>query len=117
MLLKLISGLLILLTTVMSVRHGWAGLSGRVNPEQASLMAGLGITKPILWVIAVLTVAVGLLVLFPRTFFVGNLLGASLFLVIIAFALDSGNFRAALIELPFLMIPLLLIWLGHPLKS
>lgn len=116
MILKIVSGLLILGTTVMSIRHGWGSLTGNPRPEAVQLMTGIGIGKPIHFGLGVLSVLVGVLVLFPRTFFVGNLLGALLFVVIIAFALNSGNLRAALIEVPFLLIPLLLLWLGHPVN-
>lgn len=114
MILKVASGLLILLTTVMSIRHGWGGLTGNARPEDVRLMAGIGIGQRVRVGLDLLSVVVGVLVLFPRTFFVGNLLGALLFVVLIAFALNSGNIRAALGEVPFLLIPLLLLWLGHP---
>jgi len=31
-------------------------------------------------------------------------------------ALKAGNYKFALIEIPFLLIPLMLIYLRHPLK-
>jgi len=34
-----------------------------------------------------------------------------------AFALRSGNYKMALMEIPFFTLPLLLIYLGHPLKK
>ena len=114
MILKILSGLLILGTTVMSIRHGWGGLTGNARPADIALMTKIGMGKSVRFGLDALTVLVGVLVLFPRTFFVGNLLGAVLFVVIIAFALNSGNIRAALIEVPFLLIPLVLLWLGHP---
>jgi hypothetical protein len=33
-----------------------------------------------------------------------------------AFSLRAGNVKTALIEIPFLGIPLLLIWLKYPFK-
>lgn len=117
MILKVISGLLILLTTVMSIRHSWGGITGNARPEDVKLLTGIGIGRPVQLGLNLLSVVVGLLVLFPRTFFVGNLLGALLFVVLIAFALNSGNIRVALGEVPFLLIPLLLLWLGHPLQG
>jgi hypothetical protein len=55
--------------------------------------------------------------LFPQTFFAGNLLGAAVILLIVALALNAGNIKMALIEVPFFLMPLILIWLGHPLKK
>jgi hypothetical protein len=57
------------------------------------------------------------MVLFPRTFFLANVLNAVLILLIMALALRVGNLKTALIEIPFLAMPLLLIWLKHPLEK
>lgn len=54
--------------------------------------------------------------LIPRTFFVGNVLNAITIVVIMALALNAGKPRIALIEIPFLALPLILIWLKHPLR-
>jgi len=37
--------------------------------------------------------------------------------VMIAMVLKVGNYKFALIEIPFLMLPLILIYLGHPFKN
>ncbi len=114
--MRIISGILILITTYLSVKHGWAGLTSTVKPEEANMLAGLGINKSARFVISLLSLAVGVLVLFPQTFFVGNLLNAMAILLIMGFALSSGNLKIALIEVPFLLMPLVLLWLGHPFK-
>lgn len=114
--MKILSGILILITVFLSFKHGWSGLTGNVKPEEASMMADLGISKPIGYAASVLSLAVGLMVLFPQTFFVGNLLNAIMILLIMALALQNGILKTALIEIPFLLMPLLLIWLGHPFK-
>jgi hypothetical protein len=38
-------------------------------------------------------------------------------LLIMALSLKTGNLKTALIEIPFLLMPLVMIWLGHPLKK
>jgi hypothetical protein len=50
----------------------------------------------------------------PQTFFIGNILNAFLIVLIMAFALQSGNFKTALMEIPSLAMPLVLIFLGYP---
>ncbi|RYF72440.1 MAG: hypothetical protein EOO39_12150 [Cytophagaceae bacterium] len=117
MTLKIISGVLILVTAFLSVKHGWGGISGNVKPEEAKMMADLEISQPVLLIISVMSLAVGGLVLFPQTFFVGNLLNATTILLIMAYALRVDNLKIALIEIPFLLMPLLLIWLGHPFRN
>ncbi|MDF7813901.1 hypothetical protein [Hymenobacter sp. YC55] len=113
--MKIISGLLLLVSVYLSFQHGWAGLAQNFTPEQANLMAELGINKPLLTVTSSVSLAVGVLLLFPQTFLVGNLLSAAGVLLLMGLALNTGNLRLAAIEVPFLLLPLALIWLKHPL--
>lgn len=115
--MKIISGILIVVTVFFNVKHGWAGLTNKVSPEQSKMFADIGIDRPLGIIIGLLTLAVAVLVLFPKTFFAGNLINASLILLIMALALNKGNVKLTLIEIPFLILPLLLIYLGHPLKK
>lgn len=113
--MKIVSRILILITVFLSFRHGWAGIT--MKPETAKMIAELGVNKTLFQVVAVLALAVGVLVLFPATFFIGNLINALTIVLIMALSLNSGNVKTALIEIPFLLMPLVLIWLGHPLKK
>lgn len=69
---------------------------------------------PILGVLALL---VGVLLLFPKTYFLGNLLNAMSIVLIMAFALRAGNYKLALMEIPFFLLPLLMIWLKYPFRN
>jgi hypothetical protein len=113
--MKILSGVLILITAFLSFKHGWEGLTNK--PETVNMLTELGIGEIGGKVMSVLTLAVGLLILFPQTFFAGNLLNAAVILLIMALALKTGNLKTALIEIPFLLMPLTMIWLGHPLKK
>ncbi len=90
-----------------------------MKPETSDMLTelGLGTNRTILYLISVLTLSVALLVLFPQTFFAGNLINAGIILLIMALSLNVGNLKTALLEIPFLLIPLVLIYLGHPLKK
>lgn len=110
--MKIISGVLILITVFLNIRHGWAGLM--MKPETVSMMDQMGISKQLSIVVSVLTLAGACLVLFPQTFFIGNLLNAVIILLIMCLAIQAGNIKAALIEIPFILMPLVMIWLGHP---
>ncbi len=81
------------------------------------MIGGPGIGKPALLGLSWLNLLVAGLLLFPPTFFAGNLLNAAAILLIIAYALKAGNLKTALLEVPFLLLPLLLIWLKHPLAK
>jgi hypothetical protein len=115
--MKIVSSILILITAFLSIKHGWAGVTGNVTPEEATMMSSIGVNKPLGYGIGILSMAVGLLVFFSQTFFAGNLINALIILLIMALALKSGNLKIALVEIPFLLMPLVLIWLGHPLKE
>lgn len=115
--LKIISGILILTTAFLSFKHGWEGLTVDVKPDEPNLFTQLGIGKTGVFLISLLSIAVGLMVLFPQTFFAGNLINAVMILSIMALSLKTGNLKIALIEIPFLLMPLVMIYLGHPFKK
>ncbi len=117
MIIKLISGALILFTAFMSFKHGWQGLTikpGATGPE-AELLNKINLSAPSLKVISALTLLSGILILVPQTFVFGNLLNAGIILLLLVLFLIAGETKAALIEVPFLLIPLVLILLGYPL--
>lgn len=113
---KIISGLLILITVYFGLSHGSRAF-GKPTAEQLVMMTSLGIDNNLRWVIGIWSMLSAILILFPQTFFTGNLLRAILLLLMMAFALKVGNYKFALIEVPFLMMPLILIYLEHPFKN
>ena len=115
--MKIISETLILIIVFLSFRHGWSAITNNASPQEAKILTDLGITKPLAIVVSILSLAVGLMVLFPQTFFIGNLINAIMILLIMALSLRVGNIKNALIEIPLLLMPLVLIWLGHPLRK
>lgn len=116
MVLKIISGVLILITVYLNFKHGWAGVTNSMSEGETKMMADLGIGKAWFLPIGLISFLICLLVLFPQTFFVGNVLNATFILLIMSLALRAGVTKIALIEIPFLLMPLLMIYLGHPLK-
>ena len=115
--MRIISGLLLLVSVYLSARHGWAGITQTLKPAEAQLLAGLGFTKSTLYAFSLYTLAGTVLLLFPQTFFLGNLLHAAGFLLLATLALRTGNLRLAATELSILLLPLILIWLRHPLAK
>ena len=114
--MKIVSIILLLVSAFLSIKHGWDAFQP-ANAEQTKMMADLGITKYVIPLVRVLSILIGLMLLFPQTFFIGNLLNAVVILLIMALSLRAGNVRMALIEIPFLALPLLLIWLKYPFKN
>jgi hypothetical protein len=115
--MKIISGVLILITAFLSFKHGWDGLHLDSHPEQIKMAADMGVGKTGVTVVSIISIGIGFAILFPQSFFIANLVNAMVILLIMAFSLKAGNYKIALMEIPFLAIPLLLIYLGYPLKK
>ena len=113
--MKIVTIALVLISTFLSLKHGWDAFQP-ANTEQAKMMADLGITKSMVPFVGILSIVIGLMLLFPQTFFMGNLLNAIVILLIMALSLRAGNVKMAFIEVPFLTLSLLLIWLKYPFK-
>jgi len=116
MVIKIISGIIILISAFMGTRVGWKGLDikpGDTGPF-VQIKEKLKFSDRSLKVLAVLTIAAAILLLLPQTFLFANILNISLFLFLIIRWLMIGDMKAALSEVPFLLIPVLLIFLKHP---
>ncbi|MET1056288.1 MAG: hypothetical protein ABWY16_13360 [Pedobacter sp.] len=119
MLIRFISGFLILFSAFMGAKHGWGGLNvkpGDTGPV-ADLLDTLNLSQTTLKIFSILTIAGGFLLLPPQTFLAGNLLNICLFLFLIVRFLIVGDIRHAIAEIPFLLIPIVLIFLKHPLAA
>ncbi|MCF2446780.1 hypothetical protein L0657_22680 [Dyadobacter sp. CY345] len=113
--MKVISIILILISAALSIKHGWDAFRPP-SPEQAKMMANLGITETIMPYFGVFSIVLGLTLFFPQTFFLSNIFSAITIVLIMALSLRAGDTKTALIEIPFLTLPLILIWLKYPFK-
>lgn len=117
MIKNIISLVLLIVSVSLSFKHGWDTLHYKNNPASLKMMNELGISEPAIPFLGFLTIAIGILLLIPKTFFAGNLLNAVSIVLIMALALRAGNYKIALMEIPFLALPLILIWLKYPFKD
>ncbi len=106
-----------IITVALNFKHAWDTLHYKSNPDQAEVMMSLGISEKAIPFLVFLTLAVAILVTIPRTFFFANTLNAISILLLMAMALRGGNWKLALIEIPFLAMPLIMIWLKYPFKN
>ena len=113
---NIVSAVLLLISETLSFKHAWDTVYYKSNPESVKMMESLGISETFIPYLAAAGLAVGLLLLIPTTFFLGNMLNAFLIVMIMGLALRAGNYRMALIEIPFLVMPLVMIWLKYPFK-
>jgi len=111
--IKIVSAAAILFTAFMSIRHGIAGL--RMNRESVKMLNDIGFGDKLVVPFSILSIIAGLAVLIPKTFMFGCVLDAFLILVIMIFALWTRQFKTALVEIPFLAIPILMIFMGYPI--
>ena len=115
--MTILSGLLILISAYVGISHGLSTLTNSAPAGELKMMSDIGITETMRKTIAGLSLVLGILILFPQTFFVGNLMRAIMLIVTMALSLKINNFKFELIEIPFLLMPLALIYLGYSLKK
>lgn len=105
-------------TAYMGLKHGWQALTikpGDTGPE-VDLFNKLNLSPVAIKAIGVLSILSALLILAPQTFFIGNLLNAVVIVFLMAMFLNVGEIKPTLIEIPFLIVLLLLIYLKYPLE-
>jgi len=115
MVVKIINSLLILFAAYMGVKHGWAGVSGK--PEILEMFQKWNVGKTGVAIIGVITLLSVILILIPKTFVFGNFLMAASILLIICQYLNAGDLKGVLIEIPFLLLNLVIVYLRHPLDK
>jgi hypothetical protein len=115
MVIKIINSALMLFAAYMGIKHGWAGVSSK--PEVLEMFTKWNIGKYGTMAISSLTLLGVVLMLIPKTFLWGNFLTAAIILLIICFHLQDRDFKGVLIEIPFLLLSLLIIYLKHPLAK
>ncbi|WP_144282055.1 DoxX family protein [Chryseobacterium echinoideorum] len=115
MILKIINSALILVAVFMSFKQGYAMLSGK--PEMVEMFSKWNFSKTALMINGAVTIISAILILFPKTFVYGNFLMATGILLIICLHLLDKDLKGVAIELPFLLLNLVIIYLQHPLKN
>ena len=114
---NIISLMLLIVSVPLSFKHGWDTFNYKKNPESLKIMNELGISESFIPILGALTIIIGILLLIPKTFFLSNLLNAISIVLIMSLALRAGNYKIALMEIPFLALPLIMIWLKYPFKN
>lgn len=115
MILKIINGILILSAVFMGFKQGYAMFSGK--PEMMEMFSKWGFGKTGLMINGAVTILAAVLILFPKTFVWGNFLMAAGILLIICFHLLDKDLKGVAVEIPFLLMNLVIIYLQHPFKS
>ncbi len=115
MLLKILNSALILIAVLMGLKQGYAMLT--VKPQMLDLFNKWGFNSTAITINGAITMLAAVLILFPRTFVWGNFIMAAGILLIICLQLLDKDLKGVMIELPFLLLNLLIVYLQHPLKN
>jgi len=99
----------------MGTKHGWNMLTAK--PEMLEMFGKWNFSKNAVIINGSITLVASILILFPKTFVWGNFLMAAGILLIICLQLLNKDLKGVAIEIPFLLINLVIICLGHPLKT
>lgn len=110
--LKILNSILILFALYMGIKQGFAMMNGKT--EMLQMFGKFGMGKNGLFILGLFTVIGAIMVLFPKTFVYGNFITAAGILFILALELNHKDLKAAAIELPFLLLSLVILYLQHP---
>lgn len=112
MFVKIFNTALILVIVFMGLKQGWAMISAR--PEMETMLGRFNFSRPAILINGIVTLLSAVLILFPRTFIAGNFIMAAAILLILCLQLSLKDLKGAAIELPFLLMNLVAIYLQHP---
>lgn len=115
MILKIINSILILVAVFMGLKQGYAMLTGK--PDMLEMFNKWNFSKTAVMINGAVTIIAALLILFPKTFMWGNFLMAAGILMIICLHLLQKDLKGVAIEIPFLLLNLVIIYLQHPLSK
>ncbi len=115
MVLKILNTILILFAVFMGTKHGWNMVTAK--PEMLEMFGKWNLGKNVVMINGAITLLACILILFPKTFVWGNFLMSAGILLIICLQLLNKDLKGVAIELPFLLLNLVIIYLQHPLKT
>jgi hypothetical protein len=115
MILKILNSILIIFAVFMGLKQGWAMLSAK--PEMMEIFGKWNFDKTGVMIIGAITMLSAILILFPKTFVWGNFLMAAGIMLMICFHLLKKDLHGVVVELPFFLLNLVIIYLQHPLAK
>ena len=115
MILKILNSALMLIAVFMGLKQGYAMFSGKV--EMVEMFSKWNFSKTAIMINGAVTMIAAVLILFPKTFVWGNFLMAAGILMIICLYLLDKDLKGVAIEIPFLLLNLIIIYLQHPLSK
>ncbi|WP_259067349.1 hypothetical protein HDF24_12220 [Mucilaginibacter sp. X4EP1] len=115
MLIKIFTSLIMLFVVFMGFKQGAAMIAGK--PESIAIFEKANLNPFWQMLFGAFTMAGAIFILHPQLYKSGNIIMAISILIIICMQLSFKEIKSALIELPFLSLNLLLIYLQYPLAN
>ncbi|MCB9307086.1 MAG: DoxX family protein [Lewinellaceae bacterium] len=110
---KILNSVFIIFAVYMGIKQGWAMFSAK--PEMIDMFDRWQFGKTGVQTMGAITMLSALLILLPASFLWGNFLMAAGILLIICFHLWHNDLKGVIVELPFFLLNLVIIYLQHPL--
>lgn len=111
--IRTLNAILIAVAVFMGLKQGYAMLTGK--PEMLEMFGKWGFSKTAVMINGAITIISALLILHPKTFVWGNFIMAAGVLMIMCLHLLDRDLKGVAIELPFLLLNLVIIYLQYPL--
>lgn len=115
MITKILNSALIIVAIFMGLKQGYAMFSGK--PEMLEMFSKWSFSKNAVMINGAITMISALLILFPKTFVWGNFLMAAGILMLMCLHLLDKDLKGFAIEIPFLLLNLIIIYLQHPFSK
>lgn len=109
---KWLGGVLVTITIVLNFKHVWDVLT--LSPEMRSHLSVSFFSETVLVVILIGGVLANCCFLFRSLYKFGCLLQAVCVLAVAALQLRAGHTTAGVLEIPFFLAALMMIYLGYP---
>ena len=109
---KWLSGVLVVSTIVFNFKHVWDALT--LSPELREKVAMSFFSETVLVTILIAGVLVNCGLIFRTTFKPAALLQAVCVVGVALLQFRTGNTQGALLEIPFLLCTLMMVYLGYP---
>lgn len=113
--IKILNSILMFVAVFMGLKQGYAMLTAKT--EMLEMFGKWNFSKTAVMINGAITMLSALFILFPKTFVWGNFLMSAGILLIICFHLLDKDLKGVAIELPFLLLNLVIIYLKHPLSK
>ncbi|MBF4514778.1 hypothetical protein IRZ71_00390 [Flavobacterium sp. ANB] len=115
MILKIIHSGLFLFVVFMGIKQGYSMISG--SPEIVKILESLSFNKTEILLFGIVTLLSGILIFHPKTFLAGNFIMFTTILLLIVVQIQNQNLKGAVIEIPFLLMNIFLVYLKYPFSN